>query len=378
MEDITTNHRDEIWKKYLHKYNKMTNPSNSNPCELSEKDLCNIIRGTKLHPRLTHQQKLDVYESENSDSDSDLDYMPQEEEAEFSDSCEDVSSDEDTSIHNTSTLSTTSTGTSCIKEILLELKNITNKHKWSDENIYSLLQRYMSSRQALSKLFMYEMDIINNLIQQQFGVHLFNKKDNKDMWIRKIYSQLKNMPQLLSFESSSEEQDRLYNLLSLMEIYKIFILCNRYPKEYLAAAVCKINNMETVRKWESSFPIPITLDLPFDGEQHIIFNYPEHSSECNQPEMRTFDYTHVLNNLRCYVCNDSLNSISCNVFLSVSSVNHDVLSRAIVKDKLDGQNCAISQRFFSESVQKILSDLGFISEAKFTERRRDWFRVYDE
>ena len=273
-----------------------------------------------------------MYESENSDSDSDLDYMPQEEEAEFSDSCEDVSSDEDTSIHNTSTLSATSTGTSCIKEILLELKKITNKHKWSDENIDSLLQKFTSSHQALSKLFMYEMDIINNLIQQQFGVHLFNKKDNKDTRIRKIYSQLKNMPQLLSFESSSEEQDGLYNPLSLMEIYKIFILSNRYTKEYLVAAVCKINHMETVRKWESSSPIPITLDLPFDGEQHIIFNYPEHLSERNQPEMLTFDYTHVWNNLRYYVCNDSLNGISCNAFLSVSSVNHDVLSRAIVED----------------------------------------------
>ena len=153
----------------------MTNPTNSNPCKLSEKNLCNIIRGTKLHRRLTHRQTLDVYESENSDSDSDLDYMPQEDEAEFSDSCEDVSSDEDTSINNTSTLSATSTGTSCIKEMLLELKKITNKHKWSDKNIDSLLQKYLSNHQALSKLFMYEMDIINNLIQQQFGVHLFNK-----------------------------------------------------------------------------------------------------------------------------------------------------------------------------------------------------------
>ena len=62
----------------------------------------------------------------------------------------------------------------------------------------------------------------------------------------------------------------------------------------------------------------------------------------------------------------------------MSSVKHDVLSRAIVKDKLDRQNCAISQRFFSESVQKILSDLGFISEAKFTECTQDWFHACDE
>ena len=136
--------------------------------------------------------------------------------------------------------------------------------------------------------------------------------------------------------------------------------------------------MENIRKWESLSPIPITLDLPFDGEQHIIFNYPEKSRERNQNEMRTFDYTHVLNNLRYYVSNDRINGISCNAFLAVSSVNHDVLPRAIVEDKLDRQNCTISQRFFSESVQKILSEMGNDSEAEFTEHTRNWFRACDQ
>ena len=179
---------------------------------------------------------------------------------------------------------------------------------------------------------MYKMDIMNNLIHVQFGIHLFKKKDNKETQIRKIYAQLKNIPQLLTFESSSDEQEGLYNPLSLVDIQKNFILSTKYPKEYLAAAVCTFNHMENVRKWESLSPIPITLDLPFDGEQHIIFNYPEKSRERNQNEMRTFDYTHVLNNLRYYVSNDRINGISCIAFLAVSSVNHDVLPRAIVED----------------------------------------------
>ena len=83
------------------------------------------------------------------------------------------------------------------------------------------------------------------------------------------------MPQLQSFESSSDEHEGLYNPDSLLDIYRKFILSSKYPKEYLAAAVCKINHLENVREWESMSPIPITLDLPFDGEQHIIFNYPE-------------------------------------------------------------------------------------------------------
>ena len=357
----------------------MNRNNKASTAELSEKDLCKIIRGSKLHRRLTHRQEVLHSESENSDSDTDPDYRPSDCESENSDSNEaSSSSDDEESLHNISTVSASSTGTSCIKDILSELKKIRNKHKWSDENIDSLLQKYMSSRRALSKLFMYEMDIMNNLIHVQFGIHLFKKKDNKETRIRKIYAQLKNMPQLLTFESSSDEQEGLYNPLSLVDIQKNFILSTKYPKEYLATAVCTINHMENVRKWESLSPIPITLDLPFDGEQHIIFNYPEKSRERNQNEMRTFDYTHVLNNLWYYVSNDRINGISCNAFLAVSSVNHDVLPRAIVEDKLDRQNCTISQRFFSESVQKILSEMGNDSEAEFTEHTRNWFRACDQ
>ena len=316
-------------------------------------------------------------ESENSDSDADPDFVPPEDEAEFSDFNDDSFSEEDTSMHNISTVSVTSTGTSCIKEILNALKLIKNKHKWSDENIDSLLRNYMSSRRALSKLFMYEMDIMNNLIHTQFSVYLFKRKDNKEVRVRKIYVQLKNMPQLLSFKTSSDENEALYNPQSLVAIYRTFILSNKYPKEYLAAAVCEINHVEYVHQWESMSPIPITLDLPFDDQQHIIFNYPEKSMERNQNEMRTFDYTHILNNLRYYVSNDRLNGISSNAFIAVSSVNHDALPRAIVEDKLDRKNCVISQRFFSEEVQKILTDLGYDDEAEFTEHTWNWFQACD-
>ena len=182
--------------KYLDKYKKMNKNNKASTAELSEKDLCKIIRGSKLHHQLTHRQEVVHSESENSDSDTDPDYRPSNCESENSDSNEaSSSSDNEESLHNISTVSASSTGTSCIKDILSELKKIRNKHKWSDENIDSLLQKYMSSRQALSKLFMYEMDIMNNLIHVQFGIHLFKKKDNKETRIRKIYAQLKNMPQ---------------------------------------------------------------------------------------------------------------------------------------------------------------------------------------
>ena len=196
--------------------------------------------------------------------------------------------------------------------------------------------------------------------------------------MKKIYSQLKQMPQLLNYESSSEENDDIFQPKSLKDICMQFVLSSKYPKEYLAAPVCEITHMEVVNNWEAKSPIPITLNLPIANCTYIIFNYPGRSSRTNQCEMQTFDYTHILNNLRFHVSNDAIHGIFAEAFMYVSEVDHDVLLRAIVEDKLDRQNCAISQKFFSKEVQQILQDLGHEAEAEITEHTRNWFRACDE
>ena len=175
------------------------------------------------------------------------------------------------------------------------------------------------------------------------------------MRVKKIYTQLKQMLQLLQYETSSDEGENLFQPKTLYNILNNFISSGKYPKEFLAAAVCKVYHMELVSQWEDNSHVPVVLNIPLADTDHIIFNYPEKNSECDQIEMRTFDYTHILNNLRFHVSNDLIHGISKKAFIEVSEVNHDVLPRAIVEDKLDHQNCAISRRFFSQEVQDILS-----------------------
>ena len=90
------------------------------------------------------------------------------------------------------------------------MQTLNNKHNWKRENIDSLLQKYMSSKASLNKLVLYEMDLINDQVYESFGKYLFNKKDKKDMRVKKIYTQLKQMPQLLQYETSSEEGEKIY------------------------------------------------------------------------------------------------------------------------------------------------------------------------
>ena len=133
-----------------------------------------------------------------------------------------------------------------------------------------------------------------------------------------------------------------------------------------------------MKEWESKSKIPIEINVPFLEDMHIIFNYPEFSREQEQVEIHTFDYTHILNNLHFHICNKGFVCVSREAFINTSKVNQDVLPLTIVEDKVDRQNCEISQRFISEDIQKILLLNGDRFEAYFVEKTQNWFRACDE
>ena len=109
------------------------------------------------------------------------------------------------------------------------------------------------------------------------------------------------MPQLLQYSTSDEEFTDIFQPKSLKQTYMDFILKSNYPKEYLAAPVAEITHFESVKEWESKSGIQINLEIPKIENGHIIFNYPEYSIKWKQLEMRTFDYTHILNNLHYHI-----------------------------------------------------------------------------
>ena len=242
----------------------------------------------------------------------------------------------------------------------------------------TLIQKYLSSRKNIEKLFMYELDAICKVVKEKFRKLLFKPVDKKATRVHKIHQQLKQMPQLLQYSTSEEEITDTFQPKSLKQTYIDFMLKSNYPKEYLAVPVAEITHLESVKEWESKSGIKINLDIPGIENEHIIFNYPEYSMRRKQLEMRTFDYTHILNNLRYHICNKGLEGIKTSTFIAVSNVNHDVLPRAIVEDKMDRQNCTISQRFFSSDVQEILHSNGDHAEAEFVELTQNWFRACDE
>ena len=174
------------------------------------------------------------------------------------------------------------------------------------------------------------MDVVNEEVMSCFGKQLFQKKDVKSVWIDKIAMQLKKIPQLFEYSSTEEERNEM-NPPNLTEIVRNYIMKKEYPKDFLAAQLCKINHEEYVTQWENKSTVPVNIYLPFIDKNHVIFNYPEWNVERNQVEMRTFDYTHILNNLRYHICNKGLDHVSTEAFIEVSNIDHDVLPRAVVE-----------------------------------------------
>ena len=279
MEDFVTNHHKSIWNRYLGYKTGNKSTENSLEKKPSHQELRDLIKGTKLHRQISSQNIIETL-SINSDCEenNDPDYSPNEEISEFSDiDCDGDVEINNISIHNISNVSTSSSGRSCIKNILDELKKIQNKHNWMSETIDTLLDKYFKSKSGLDKLFLYEMDVINSEVYKYFRKYLFKKTDNKHMRVKKLMEQLKEMPQLLNYSTSDEESVEYAQPKSLFDIFETHIMKSRYPKEYLAALHCKINHYENVIKWESDSKIPIRFDMPWVQSEHIIFNYPDYS-----------------------------------------------------------------------------------------------------
>ena len=151
-----------------------------------------MMEGTKVHRQIASSRIVENI-SEITDSKSDdSDYMP-EDESVISDSDSHVEVNE-FSVQNISTISTMSTGESCIKRILQKLKEKNNKHNWINETLDSFVQKYLTSKKGINKLFNYELDVINDEIEREFGKHIFQKNNKKLVPVNKLFVQVRKMP----------------------------------------------------------------------------------------------------------------------------------------------------------------------------------------
>ena len=238
---------------------------------LTEAEMKQLIVGTKFHRRLPSTRYIPDGDSESDSDDSDYNPNNADEDSESEDTDIDINVVEESTLTNVSVVST---GQSCIKRILAGLKKLKNKHNWNQHNVNSFLENYLKSKNSIGKLFLYEMDVLNEEAMSCFGKQLFQKIDVKSVWFEKIALQLKKIPQLFEYSTTEEEGNEM-NAPNLVEIVRNYIMKKDYPKDFLAAQLCKLNHEEYVTQWENKSTVPVNIYLPFIDRHHIIFNYPE-------------------------------------------------------------------------------------------------------
>ena len=160
---------------------------------LTTAEMKQLIVGTKFHRRLPSTRYIPEEDSDSNSDDSDYNPNYEDEDSESEDTDIDINVVEESTLTNVSVVST---GQSCIKRILAGLKKLNNKYNWKQHNVNSFLENYLKSKICIGKLFLYEMDVINEEVMSCFGKQLFQKKDVKSVRIEKISQQLKQIPQL--------------------------------------------------------------------------------------------------------------------------------------------------------------------------------------
>ena len=135
FDQFQTKYRKNLWDKLIHPQSTRNIYPNAN-IQLTDTELTDIIRGTKLHRRIQFQS--DNYISSESEDDSpDEDYNPSSD-SEYSDDSESNVTLNISNITNISNTSTTFDGDTCLNRILSKLKRLKkNKHKWEESNTNS-------------------------------------------------------------------------------------------------------------------------------------------------------------------------------------------------------------------------------------------------
>ena len=149
-----------------------------------------------------------------------------------------------------------------------------------------------------------------------------------------------------------------------------------YPAEHIQIPLALLQQIKNRSKWRNNATVPLSSYIPgCDSNQTRIinfFSYPEYSRERQQIEFRTFDFTHILMNLRTQILTRGLDYCKKEHFEHLSTNNPGLLSLALVFEKIDQQNAFTAMRMFNYDVEHYMRSNGFVQTADFIRLVRNW------
>ena len=160
---------------------------------------------------------------------------------------------------------------------------------------------------------------------------------------------------------------KLFNPESLVTLCVNSMKNNSFPIEFIQIPLASLWQIEHRHEWfrRATVPLKCYVPTPMQGKIKTIdfFSYPEFCHARNQLEFRTFDFTHVLTNLRTQILTQGLEYCKREHFEYLSIHKPGLLSLALVFEKTDQQNAFTAMHMFNYNIERYMRESNFVDTA---------------
>ena len=259
-----------------------------------------------------------------------------------------------------------------LHNILNELQN-SNSNKWQSKTIEDLYPNMLTTGSVLlGETTVKELNIICMELRCLTG----RNWASSNMLKAEIVNILVKAFGGDSYVEVQRRKKKSFNPETLITSCVNYIKTSEFPIQHIQiplASLCQIENRE---KWIRSATVPLYSAVPNqskDGTKIIpFFSYPALSPDRKQIEFRTFDFTHILTNLRTQILTRGFDFCRKEHFEHLSTHKPGLLSLALVFEKTDQQNAFTAMRMFNYDVERYMRENGFTETANFIKIVRNW------
>ena len=185
--------------------------------------------------------------------------------------------------------------------------------------------------------------------------------------------------------SKSRKKKQTFNPPTLRIASKQVIMREDYKVENLQIALGTVLAREFRSEWFRNATLDPVVCVPYEDEESNesqvecveLFSYPE-LNERKEMVFKTFDYTHILTNMRSHVLNRGYEYCKREDFEWIIDNTTGVLSRYLVQYNMDSQNAFSAMKLFGDEVILTLESNGRKDSVEFLKLVKGWHMACDE
>ena len=261
--------------------------------------------------------------------------------------------------------------------------------KWGSLEKEDLFPQILtSSNELMAKCTLKDIRIICKTLEHHTDRNWFESGVLKIAHVNRIVCGFGGTP--IAQDPRPPKSNTRYIVSSLRVLTKKIVMDNNYKTEHLQISLGTVMARESRQSWFAQATIDPGCYIPFadvevesaddncdNGESIELFSYPE-VNEKGEPIFKTFDYTHILTNMRSHILNRGYEFCRREDFEWIVDNTTGVLSRYLVEYNMDSQNAFSAMKLFGEEVILTLESNGRTDSVEFLKLIKGWHMACDE